>query len=72
MYTINGIVLPDSDGFAGCDDNQLSVGLGYVAHLVHMISVFIQVPNRYPITVYSSMSRITDLITRKETDVPKE
>ena len=72
MYSINGIVLPDSDCFVGCDDNQLSVALGYVAHLVHMISVLIQVPNRYPITVYSSMSRITDLITRKETEVPKE
>ena len=61
---INDVVLPNSDSFSGCDDIQLSVALGHVTHLVQMLSVFLQEPNRYP--VFSSPSRIADHVSQRD------
>ena len=72
MYSINDVVLPNSDSFSGCDDIQLSVALGHVTHLVQMLSVFLQVPNRYPVAVFSSRSRIADHVSQRDADAQKE
>lgn len=71
-YSINDVILPNSDSFAGCDDVQLSVALGHVTHVVQMLSVFLQVPNRYPVAVVSSRSRIVDQISLRETGAQRE
>ncbi|EFX76963.1 hypothetical protein DAPPUDRAFT_321839 [Daphnia pulex] len=72
VYSINDVILPNSDSFAGFDDIQLSVALGHVTHLVQMLSVFLQVPNRYPVAVFSSRSRIIDNVSQREADAQKE
>ena len=66
MYSINNVILPNSDNFSGCDDTQLSVALGHVCHLVQMISIFMQVPNRYPVSVWSSRSSIVDQVSQRD------
>jgi hypothetical protein len=43
---------------------MMSVALGLVAHLVQMVSVFLQVPLRYPIVHFSSRSRIVDHVAK--------
>jgi len=61
--TISNVHLPNSENFDGCNDIQLSVSLGYVAHLVIMISYFLNIPLRYPINHYGSRSKIIDHIS---------
>ncbi|KAJ3318068.1 hypothetical protein HDV06_000835 [Boothiomyces sp. JEL0866] len=41
----------------------IAMGLGYLAHLVVMISVYLNIPLRYPITIKSSRSSIHDPIS---------
>ncbi|KAJ3307938.1 hypothetical protein HDV04_002294, partial [Boothiomyces sp. JEL0838] len=41
----------------------MAMGLGYLAHLVVMISVYLNIPLRYPITIKSSRSSIHDPIS---------
>jgi len=72
MYSINDVVLPNADAFTGCDDLQLSVALGHVTHLVQMLSIFLQVPNRYPMTVCGSRSHITDQASQRDPEAPRE
>jgi len=72
VYSINDVILPNSDSLTGCDDTRLSVALGHVSHLVQMISIFLQVPNRYPLSVWSSRSRIVDQVSQRELDSQKE
>jgi len=66
VYSINNVILPNSDSFSGCDDSQLSVALGHVCHLVQMISIVMQVPNRYPVSVWSSHSSIVDQVNQRD------
>lgn len=62
-YTICGVHLPNSEDFAGHDDLQVSIALGFVTHVVQMISVFLQIPLRYPVVHFGSRSKIVDQIT---------
>ncbi|XP_022182663.1 UV radiation resistance associated protein [Myzus persicae] len=61
--SICDVHLPNSENFDGCNDIQLSVGLGYVAHLILMISYFLNIPLRYPINHIGSRSKIIDHIS---------
>ncbi|KAJ8979568.1 hypothetical protein NQ317_019143 [Molorchus minor] len=60
--------------FSDCSDIGLSVALGYITHILKMCSTFLQVPLRYPLTHYGSMSFITDnvspLLPDTERDFP--
>lgn len=71
-YTICGVYLPDSESLSDNDDTALSVGLGYVAHVVQMCSIFLHVPLRYPVHHYGSRSKIYDYITDKIPDKDRE
>lgn len=61
---INGISLPNSD-FTGCDEEQIATALGYVAHLVIMISKYLEVPLRYPMLPMCSRSIVRDDISHQ-------
>lgn len=71
-FTIAGVHLPNSEDFAGHEENTISVALGYVAHVVQMISIFLQVPLRYPIIHFGSRSRMVDHIADKIPDNDRE
>uniref|UniRef100_A0A8D2J2V1 UV radiation resistance associated n=1 Tax=Varanus komodoensis TaxID=61221 RepID=A0A8D2J2V1_VARKO len=58
--------------FAAKDDSSIAVALGYTAHLVSMISFFLQVPLRYPIIHKGSRSAIKDNINDKLTEKERE
>uniref|UniRef100_A0AAY4AHP9 C2 domain-containing protein n=1 Tax=Denticeps clupeoides TaxID=299321 RepID=A0AAY4AHP9_9TELE len=57
---------------AAKDDGSLAVALGYTAHLVLMISCFLQIPLRYPVIHKGSRSSIKDTITDKLTEKERE
>ncbi|KAA0704068.1 UV radiation resistance-associated gene protein p63 [Triplophysa tibetana] len=71
-YVICGVKLPNSEDFQAKDDGSVAVALGYTAHLVMMISFFLQVPLRYPIIHKGSRSSIKDTITDKLTEKERE
>lgn len=57
---------------AAKDDGSIAVALGYTAHLVLMISCFLQIPLRYPVIHKGSRSSIKDTITDKLTEKERE
>lgn len=71
-YVICGVKLPNSEDFQAKDDGSVTVALGYTAHLVLMISFFLQIPLRYPIIHKGSRSSIKDTITDKLTEKERE
>ncbi|XP_075809428.1 UV radiation resistance-associated gene protein isoform X2 [Microtus pennsylvanicus] len=71
-YFICGVKLPNSEDFQAKDDGSIAVALGYTAHLVSMISFFLQVPLRYPIIHKGSRSTIKDNINDKLTEKERE
>lgn len=54
------------------DDGSVAVALGYTAHLVLMISCFLQIPLRYPVIHKGSRSSIKDTITDRLTEKERE
>ncbi|NXG19097.1 UVRAG protein, partial [Grallaria varia] len=71
-YFVCGVKLPNSEDFQAKDDGSIAVALGYTAHLVSMISFFLQVPLRYPIIHKGSRSIIKDNINDKLTEKERE
>ncbi|XP_050438446.1 UV radiation resistance-associated protein [Adelges cooleyi] len=61
--SICNVHLPNSESFDGYNDIQLSVALGFVSHLTHMIAYFLDIPLRYPIHHEGSRSKIIDHIS---------
>ncbi|XP_064206187.1 UV radiation resistance-associated gene protein isoform X1 [Anguilla rostrata] len=71
-YVICGVKLPNSEDFQGRDDGSVAVALGYTAHLVLMISCFLQIPLRYPVIHKGSRSSIKDTIMDKLNEKERE
>nr|CAD7256219.1 unnamed protein product [Timema shepardi] len=71
MYTVCGVHLPNSEDFIP-NEEVMTVALGFVAHLVQMVSVFLQVPLRYPIVHVGSRSKIIDHMADKIPDKDRE
>uniref|UniRef100_A0A8C5PDE7 UV radiation resistance associated n=1 Tax=Leptobrachium leishanense TaxID=445787 RepID=A0A8C5PDE7_9ANUR len=71
-YFICGVKLPNSEDFQAKDDGSVAVALGYTAHLVSMISFFLQVPLHYPVLHKGSRSVIKDHINDKLTEKERE
>ncbi|MBN3280323.1 UVRAG protein, partial [Polyodon spathula] len=73
-YVICGVKLPNSEDFQARDDGSVAVALGYTAHIVLMVSCFLQVPLRYPVVHKGSRSsikdNITDQLSEKEREFP--
>lgn len=73
-YFIAGVHLPNSEELSGHDEIMLGVGLGFTCHLVTLISMFLDVPLRYPIEHRGSRStiqdNIIDVLSDKERDFP--
>ncbi|XP_034168757.2 LOW QUALITY PROTEIN: UV radiation resistance-associated gene protein [Pangasianodon hypophthalmus] len=71
-FVICGVKLPNSEDFQAKDDGSVAVALGYTAHLVLMISCFLQIPLRYPIMHRGSRSSVRDTITDKLSEKERE
>ncbi|KAJ3030932.1 UNVERIFIED_CONTAM: hypothetical protein HDU68_007293 [Siphonaria sp. JEL0065] len=60
-YFIRRIWLPHSE-FVGVDEERTATALGWTAHAVTLIALFLEIPLRYPINPMSSRSMILDRI----------
>lgn len=71
-FSIHDVYLPNSESFSGHDETMIAIGLGYVCHMLLMISQFLNVPLRYSIHFYGSRSCITDHISSNLPDKTRE
>lgn len=63
-FSIRGLPLPNSTSTFAIPDDILSAALGYTAHLVHNLALYLSVPLRYPIIPQGSTSHIHDPISQ--------
>lgn len=71
-FHICGVHLPDAEQYENISDVTLSVGLGYVAHVLYILAQFLNVPLRYPINPYGSQATITDTTSLQLRDSERE
>lgn len=62
-FTIAGLALPNSDFTAVDDRDRLAAALGWTAHLVHLLSLYLSAPVPYPIHPALSQSQIHDPVS---------
>lgn len=71
-FKICDIYLPDAENYDGVTETSLSVALGFVAHLIVLISQLLHVPLRYPIKPNGSLATITDTTSFQLRDNERE
>ena len=64
-YSICGVHLPNSESFDGHDDIMISVAIGYVTHILVMISRLLDVRLRYQMLYFGSRSSVVDHLNDK-------
>ncbi|KAI9912694.1 hypothetical protein PsorP6_005391 [Peronosclerospora sorghi] len=71
-YSIRGIRIANSDltGGGKADEEMISTALGYIAHLVFMLSKYLHVNLRYRVVPYSSRSYLKDEINDPQGEYP--
>ncbi|CEG46492.1 uv radiation resistance-associated protein [Plasmopara halstedii] len=71
-YSIRGIRIANSDlsGGGRNDEEMISTALGYIAHLVFMLSKYLHVNLRYRVVPYSSRSFLKDEINDPSGEYP--
>jgi len=66
-FTLRGLHLPDSDFHdikaSSPASDAIAAALGHVAHVVHLLSLYLNVSPPYPLTPRSSTSTVTDPIS---------
>jgi len=65
LPTIGYVCLPETDNLKEREDNEVSVSLGWTAHITLMISSLLTVPTRYQINHLGSRSCMVDYILDK-------
>lgn len=69
-FTIRSLLLPDADGLDDQPPEKVAAALGYVAHIVTLLSAYLTQPLIYPTHARNSSSTITDLISLLKTTGP--
>mgnify|MGYP001210763358 CR=1 FL=1 len=65
LWYICGLHLPNSD-FTGCEQDEVALALGHVAHIIQLCSRWLATPLRYPMLCLSSRSVIRDDISPQQ------
>ncbi|XP_054168942.1 UV radiation resistance-associated protein-like [Oppia nitens] len=58
--SISGVYLPDSEHLDGHDDTMISIAIGYVTHMLILLSRLFDITLRYHMIYYGSNSSIVD------------
>jgi len=68
QLTISNIQLPNSD-FIGYDEEEISMGLGHVCHIVFLVSKILDIPLKYPLFPRCSRSLVSDERSNKDVQI---
>jgi len=68
LPTVGYVCLPDTENLKERDDTEVSVALGWTAHLTLMISSLLTIPPRYQIHHFGSRSGMIDYVLDKIPD----
>lgn len=71
-FCICGVHLPDAENYDGLNERALSVALGYVVHVVVLLSQLLNLPLRYPLRPYGSTATIKDTASLLLADTARE
>ena len=63
LFSIRDITLANSSFDSDNDEDATAAGLGYVAHLTHLLSLYLAVPLPYALYPHGSSSRVLDPIS---------
>ncbi|KAK9381595.1 UV radiation resistance protein and autophagy-related subunit 14-domain-containing protein [Kockiozyma suomiensis] len=61
-FSIRGVELPNTE-YSGFDDDVLGTALGYTAHLVYLLSFYLNVKLRYPVYPAGNKSYVEDSVS---------
>ena len=62
-FKIRGVGLPATGGFEGLPEEEVATALGWTAHLVYLLSLYLCVPLRYPIQPIGGRSLVKDPVS---------
>ena len=62
-FKIRGVRLPASGKFEGSPEEEVATALGWTAHLVYLLSLYLCVPLRYPVQPVGGRSLVNDPVS---------
>lgn len=62
-FKIRGVKLPAAGRFEGAPEEEVATTLGWTAHLVYLLSLYLCVPLRYPVQPVGGRSLIKDPVS---------
>ena len=62
-FTIRGVRLPSTGQFEGSPEEEVATALGWTAHLVYLLSLYLCVPLRYPVQPVGGRSLVKDPVS---------
>jgi UV radiation resistance-associated gene protein len=62
-FTIRGVRLPATGRFEGTPEEEVATALGWTAHLVYLLSLYLCVPLRYPLQPVGGRSLVKDPVS---------
>jgi UV radiation resistance-associated gene protein len=62
-FMIRGIKLPSTGKFEGSPEEEVATALGWTAHLVYLLSLYLCIPLRYPVQPVGGRSLIKDPVS---------
>jgi UV radiation resistance-associated gene protein len=62
-FTIRAVRLPSTGKFEGTPDEEVATALGWTAHLVYLLSLYLCVPLRYPVQPVGGRSLVKDPVS---------
>ena len=62
-FMIRGVHLPSAGQYEGAPEEEIATALGWTAHLVYLLSLYLCVPLRYPVQPVGGRSLIKDPVS---------
>ena len=62
-FKIRGMRLPATGRFEGTPEEEVATALGWTAHLVYLLSLYLCVPLRYPVQPVGGRSLVKDPVS---------
>jgi UV radiation resistance-associated gene protein len=62
-FSVRGVNLPTAGKWEGSGEEEVATALGWCAHLVYLLSLYLGVPLRYPVQPVGGRSLVRDTVS---------